>query len=209
VSLPPIDVADAVSVLARIVEAEGPDDYAVHAHLVAARASDALVDLGCPVEAERLVPALGSLADAELEVIGLMVGLVEGCESVGEALRERLSGAGADPVQDELTVREVLIGPARAFGGYLTADVLSLNDFRREELVRGWAAKLGAPIRKGKHVEKPGKAARQLERLDYRRIQADEERFRIEQEVLAEHARKVRELQERRERAAMAAASRE
>ena len=50
---------------------------------------------------------------------------------------------------------------------------------------------------------------RMLERLDYRRIRADEERLSIERKVLAEHAEAVREKQRREAEAALASAQRE
>jgi len=186
-------------------------------HLRAARAIDALASAGIDVPAERFVPLLAGLGeDPSQSVLDLFVALLRESDrvarSVGERARE-FAGEAARSVAPDAAIahaaRRVLLDPALELGRYLSRSIALSNEFRREELARAWASAIGVPIETKGKLEATDKSKRALERLDYRKIKADEERLGIERRVLAEHAEKVREKQRRAEAEALASAQRE
>lgn len=198
-----IPIAEAVAVLARAPASVDPQ-------VRVARTLDALAALGMPVPAERFVLRA---ATSDVSLLDLLVSVMAECAPAGNAVVERARAlATASGLPEEaahaFAARRVLLDPATVIAAYLPREVALQNDFRREELVRAWAAQIGVPIESRGAVEPPEKSARALERLDYRRIRADEERLAIERKVLAEHAAAVREKQ-RLEAEALASAQRE
>lgn len=186
------------------------------AHLLTARLLDTLAARGVGVAPERLLPLLPATA-GEGSVLDLLVALLAGVDAFAEAVREavelRAAAARDGGLSDEAAighaVRAALLVPAREISAYLPRAVVLTNEFRSEELVRAYAAAIGAPLEVRGALEPEERSARALERLDYRRIRDDEERLAIERSVLAEHAERVRELQRRREAEALASAQRE
>lgn len=203
-----IPLPETVAILARVAASSpaAPTDEA-SLHLRVVRALDVFAACGLPVAPERAVPRLAASFD-DSSLVDLMVTLLSESERTAATIVERARALCEPslPVEASAAVafRRVLIDPALTLGRYLTRDVVMQNDFRREELVRAWAAAIGVAI----DGETPEKSARALERLDYRRIRADEERLQIERKVLAEHAAAVREKQ-RLEAEALASAQRE
>lgn len=212
----PIPLEDALAVLSRAAATETSAPDATDLHLRAARVLDVLSSRGIDVPAERLVPLLaGAAEDASQSLLDLLVGMVRESEGVAAAVIDRARAVmtvAARSVSAEAAsahaARKVLLDPAVEIGRYLPRSVALQNEFRREELVRAWAGMIGAPIEHKRKVETEDRSRRALERLDYRKIKADEERLTIERRVLAEHAEKVREKQ-RREAEALANAQRE
>jgi hypothetical protein len=210
---PPIPLEEAVAVLSRVAASAAPAVDARATHLRAVRALDALAARGLAVPPERIVPLL---QDGSLALLDLFVSILLESQAASHAVMERArvftSEVGGNVCEDAANAhgaRRALVTPAERIGAYLPREIALQNDFRREELVRAWAAEIGAPLEvKGKR-EKSDKSARALEKLDYRKIRADEERLAIERKVLAEHAEKVRERQRQREAEALASAQRE
>jgi hypothetical protein len=211
-----IPLEEAVAVLSRIAASDpGPSD-AVGMHLRAARALDELAARGFPVPAERFVPALAGLSeDPSASVLDLLITLLEQSPETATAIvqRARELAETATTVDPEAAraaaARRVLLDPALEIGRYLSREVALSNEFRREELVRTWADRVGLPLRVRGKLEPEERSRRTLDRLDYRKIKADEDRLAIERRVLAEHAEKVREKQRQREAEALASAQRE
>ena len=210
-----IPVEETVAILARVAASSptAPSDEA-SLHLRIVRALDVFAARGLTVAPERVVPRIAASFD-DTSLLDLMVSVIVESERAGEAivLRARELAPLSDPgLPDEagaaLGFRRVLLDPAQTIGRYLPRDVVMQNDFRREELIRAWAAAIGLPLEVANKPEPREKSARMLERLDYRRIRADEERLSIEHRVLAEHAEAVREKQ-RRDAEALASAQRE
>lgn len=198
-----IPIEEAVAIVARV--AAEPDEQ-----VRLARALDVLAARGFPVVAERFVLRA---ATSDVSLLDFFVALLAESERTAAAVIARAkaiaeeSGLPAEAAHG-LAARRVLLEPASAIARHLPREVIVQNDFRREELVRTWAATLGIPVESRGKAEEPERSARTLERLDYRRIRADEERLAIERRVLAEHAEAVREKQ-RREAEALASAQRE
>jgi hypothetical protein len=215
----PFPLEDAVAVLARAAATDSSAGGAADStelHLRAASALDAFAAQGITVPAERFVPLLAGLCDdSSQSILELLITLLRESPAVAQAVADRARGIAneaAPSVGAEAAIghaaRRVLVDPALDLGRYLTRAVVLSNEFRREELARAWAAAIGVPIEAKGRVEPLEKSTRALERLDYRRILADEERLGIERRVLAEHAERVREKQ-RREAEALASAQRE
>ena len=212
----PIPLDEATAVLARVAAIEPgvleDDDL----HLRAVRALEVLHARGLPIVAERFVPLVALEEDAANSLLDLFVTLLAESDRTAAAVAGRaqtVAGEVRSKVSPEAAlahaVRAVLIDPARRIGSYLPRSIALLNDFRREELVRAWASAIGAPVSVRDAVEPPKKSARALDKLDYRKIRADEERLSIERRVLAEHAERVRQRQRQRDAEALASAQRE
>ncbi len=203
-----IPLPEAVAILTRVAASrpELPTDEAA-LHLRVVRALDAFAERGLPVAPERVVPRIAA-SHGDLSLLDPMVAILLESERAAAAIVARARELSPPELPAEasaaLSFRRVVVDPAESIGRYLPRSVVMQNDFRREELVRAWAAAIGVSI-EGETAEK---SARALERLDYRRIRADEERLQIERSVLAEHAEAVREKQ-RREAEALASAQRE
>lgn len=203
-----IPVQEAVAVLSRVA-ASAPEATADEAalHLRVVRALDAFAARGLSIPPERVVPRIAGAFD-DLSLLDLMVALMLESEKTAAAVVARAGELAVSTLPADaaaaMAFRRVLIDPAQSIGRYLPRSVVMQNEFRREELVRAWAAAIGVSI----EGESADKSARVLERLDYRRIRADEERLQIERRVLAEHAAAVREKQ-RLEAEALASAQRE
>ncbi len=214
-----IPVDECVAILARIAATGSVAVDEVALHLRAARLVDVLAARGLAVAPERILPSLlTTTPDAAASVLDLILALVEECagfaQALEEALRARataLASASEGPKDAALAhaVRALLLVTAREIGSGLPREVALANDFRREELVRAFASKIGASVIARGKEEPAEQSARILERLDYRRIREDEERLAVERRVLAEHAERVRELQRKREAEALASAQRE
>ena len=211
-----IPLEEAVAVLTRIAASDQAtiDDRALHLRVV--RALDLLSRRGLVVPAERFAPLVANERAPETSLLDLFVELLTESEGtiVAVIARAQAHAAAAAPnVPSEAAAahaaRVVLIDPARTIGAYLPRAVALSNEFRREELVRAWAAAIGAPIRARDKLEKPERSKKALDKLDYRRIRADEERLAVERSVLAEQAEKVREKQRKRDAEALASAQRE
>jgi len=210
-----IPIEEGVAILARVAASQpaaAGDESALHLRVV--RALDAFAARGFPVPAERVVPRVAASFD-DPGLLDLMTALVVQSDRIGGAIvahaQKVMESATGMPEEAAraFALRRVLLDPAQAIGSYLPREVVLSNDFRREELVRAWAAALGVPIESGGKSEPREKSERVLARLDYRRIRADEEKLAIERRVLAEHAEAVREKQRREAEAALASAQRE
>lgn len=209
-----LPLTEAVDILGQM-DADFPGDEPDRAlQVIVARSLDLLRDLGLEPDPGVVVPILGSLPTAALGLLDLLLAATEGSESIRAALEDAVQAQltqleGSPPRAQLGTVLErTLVGPVSATARYLPRDVVALNDFRREELLRTWAAQAGMPILGDRGEETAERSARELARLDYRRILADEERFRVERTVVAEHSEKIRQLQAARQRA-LAASNRE
>jgi len=210
-----IPLEEAIEVLSRPARSPSDDEPSRHRQILFSKVMDLLSDLGLEPAAEVVLPALMTLSPAGVGLLDLILSLIDECDGVRKAVDAFLTTLdGPDETttgaaRTAAVAQRVLIHPTQMLGAYLPARVVDLNDFRREELVRSWASSLGIPIAAKGKVESAERSARILQRLDYRKILIDEERFKVEQAVVSEQAAKVRALQERRRAAAMAAASRE
>ncbi len=212
-----IPIEEAVAVLARASTAqpsrEGDDDDATR-HLQVVRALDAFAARGLSVAPERLVIRIAAIEDPS-SLLDLMVAVITDAERSSEAIVERARAIASERttlVEEAAAahaIRRVLLDPASAIARHLPREVVLANDFRREELVRSWAAYIGVPIESAGKVETTERSTRALSRLDYRKIREDEERLAIERRVLTEHAEAIREKQRREAEAALASAQRE
>ena len=212
-----IPLEECVAILSRIAAtgSVAVDDVALH--LRATGLLDALAAKGIAVQPERILPLMvTTTVDSEASILDLIVTLVEQSAGFAQALEEAIRARVATLAPDgdagaamAHAVRALLLVPAREIGAGLPRPVALANDFRREELVRAFAARIGAPIVARGAAEAREASARVLERLDYRRIREDEVRVAVERRVLAEHAERVRELQRQREAEALASAQRE
>jgi len=223
----PFPIEEAVAVLARAAatEASTPSSGtqgvrvldATELHLRAARALDVLAARGIVVVAERLVPMLAGLdEDPAHSVLDLLIALLRESDRVAQAVADRARAMLEDAARNVSSeaaaahaARRVLLDPALEIGRYLPRAVALQNEFRREELVRAWAAAIGAPVESKRKLEAADKSKRALERLDYRKIRADEERLAVERRVLSEHADRVRAKQQKDAAEALANAQRE
>lgn len=204
-----IPLEESVAILARVTTLGVEDETSRHLRVV--RALDAFAARGLAIAAERVVPRVAASFD-DTSLIDLMVNVLIESDRAAEAIVARARELADPSLSSEAAAaigfRRVLIDPAQSIGKYLPREVVMQNDFRREELIRGWAAAIGVGIEQGGRPEATEKSRRVLERLDYRRIRDDEERLQIERRVLAEHAEAVREKQ-RKEAEALASAQRE
>lgn len=207
-------IEEAVAALARAAAASptAPEGDAAR-HLTIARALDTLAAHGLSITPERFV-VHAAVVDHASSSLDLLVAVLAESERCATAVIDRAKelAAAAHGLSTEAALahaaRAVLIEPATAIARYLPRDVVTLNDFRREELARAWMAAIEVPIECQGKLEAKERSARTLARLDYRKIRADEERLAIERKVLAEHAEAVREKQ-RIELEALASAQRE
>lgn len=203
-----IPIEEAVAILSRAPAELAPAEQ----HVCLARALDVLAARGLPVAPERFVVRAAS---CDISLLDLLVTLLAESDRTAAAVLAqaralaRVIESGLPPEAAHAhAARRVLLDTGSTIARHLPREVVVQNDFRREELVRTWAALLSVPIESRGKVEEPARSARVLERLDYRRIRADEERLGIERKVLAEHAAAVREKQ-RKEAEALASAQRE
>ena len=210
-----IPLEEAIEILSQPARAPSDDEPSRHRQILFSKVMDLLRDLGLEPAAEVVVPALMTLSPAGVGLLDLILALIDECDGVREAVEEFLTTLDSPDqpttgaARTAAAAQRILIHPTQMLGAYLPTRVVELNDFRREELVRSWAGALGIPIASKGEVESAERSTRILQRLDYRKILIDEERFKVEQTVVSEQAAKVRALQERRRAAAMAAASRE
>lgn len=206
-----IPLEECVAILARVAASTpvaASDEASLQLRVV--RALDVFAAHGLPVAPERVVPRIAaSFADASL--LELMVAVMVESERAAAAVVSRARALHSDLSGEAAAAtgfRRVLTDPAEVLGRYLPRDVVMQNEFRREELIRAWASAISVPLEVRSKEEPAEKSARVLERLDYRRIRADEERLSIERSVLGAHAEAIREKQ-RREAEALASAQRE
>jgi hypothetical protein len=212
-----VPIEEAVAILGRVAASQiaaETDESALHLRVT--RALDAFAARGLPLPPERIVPRIaGSFEDPAQSVLDLLVTVIVDSDRCASAVvtraREWIASTTGLPEEAARAhaIRRVLLDPADAIGRYLPRDAVMQNDFRREELIRAWAAAIGVPIEAGGKPEAAEKSERALARLDYRRIRDDEERLAIERRVLAEHTEAVREKQRRDAEAALASAQRE
>jgi len=201
-----IPIEEAVAILSRVPA----EVSSLEEHVRIARALDVLAARGLPVVPERFVVRAAS---SDVSLLDFLIALLAESERTAQAVISRArtlaeqSGLPAEAANAH-AARRILLDPGSAIARDLPREVVVQNDFRREELVRTWAARLEIPVESRGKPEEPERSARVLERLDYRRIRADEDRLAIERKVLAEHAAAVREKQ-RIEAEALASAQRE
>lgn len=160
----PLDLDSALSALARVVGRPPPPDRRVLAWY-----ADLCRDLGICAEPLELVLPFGGLSPDGRALLALLVQTARQIPSMQAAARR--AGPGA------------FVPVAGALAERLPVAVVRAAPLRQSELLRRWAAAVGAPIMAGGRVEAPARSARILERLDYTRIRAEETRLDAERTI--------------------------
>lgn len=121
--------------------------------------------LGRPLDPLDAVLPIGALSHDALALCGLLVDAAHEVESM-----RAIAAAHPDPLA-------VFVAPAAALGPRLPPAVVIAQPIRQEELLRRWANHHGAGVRRDGRAEPAEHRRRVLDRLDYRRIRAEEERL--------------------------------
>lgn len=121
--------------------------------------------LGRPLDPLDAVLPIGALSADALTLCGLLVEVAHEVESMRAIAAER-----ADPLA-------AFVAPAAALARRLPPAVVTAQPIRQEELLRRWAEHHGAGVVSDGRAESPDHRRRVLDRLDYRRIRAEEERL--------------------------------
>jgi hypothetical protein len=148
-----------------------------------ARLADLCRDLSMdPVEPDEALRQLQALDNESRRRLALVVRAFD-----DDAPKRALAIKSAQELND------LLLGFAREHQ-LLTTEILLESNLRREEFVRHFIARLGAPIQD----EEPADSRDRLERLDYRQLLAAAERAKVSAAERTEYIRKLQEEQEKR-----------
>lgn len=164
--LEPLDLDAACAALARAAASPAPPDRRVlawHADLCRA-----LVP-GLGARPLRLVLPFGALPPAARRLVGLLIVTARQVPSMRAAARR--------------FGQRAFVGPAAALAERLPPEIVCSTGLRQEELIRRWAAAVGAPVAVGGRPEPAARSGRVLERLDYARIRDEEAKLEAERTI--------------------------
>lgn len=163
---PPLDLDAARAALALVAARPPAPD-----RLLLAWHADLYRDLHPEVEPDPLdlILPFGALSPEARALLGLLVATAREVPSM------RAAAGGRGPA--------AFVDAAAALAERLPPAVVRAHPLRQEELLRRWAAQIDAPLRVADAPEPPDRATRVLERLDYARIRAEEQRLEDERAV--------------------------
>jgi len=164
--LEPLDLDAACAALARAAAGPAPPDRRVlawHADLCRA-----LVP-GLEARPLSLVLPFGALSPAARRLVGLLVSTAHAVPSMQAAARH--------------FGHRAFVGPAAVLAERLPPEIVCSAPLRLEELIRRWAAAVGASIAIGGRPEPAARSGRVLQRLDYARIRDEEAKLDAERTI--------------------------